>query len=354
MNFRYRNKRISGILTVLPKNEVAFEDEVENYNFSVKQSMKLKKVMGYDKHRIVDEDTCVSDLCIFGLKHLIDKGLLEKDEIDALILVTQTPDYFMPPTSNVIQGELGLKQDMICLDINQGCAGYLVGLMQAFDLLEHDSVKKVVLLNGDVLSRRTSKQDRNSYPLIGDAASVTIVERDSRDTAVYANIKMDGSGSKALIIPAGGIKMPATAETGKLEMDEAGNYRSLDNLRMNGEAVFNFVITEVPPLVDSLLEEAEFSKDKVDYFMFHQPNRFMLQKLADKMDVPHEKLPSNIVENFGNSSGATIPTNITFNLGEKLLEDSYKICLAGFGVGLTWASMLMEIGELEFCNIIEY
>ena len=157
MNFNYENKRISGILTVLPKNEVAFEDEAENYNFSVKQSMKLKKIMGYEKHRIVEGDTSVSDLCIFGMRQLLDEGLISGDDIDALILVTQTPDYYMPPTSNVIQGELGLKQDMLCLDINQGCAGYLVGLIQAFNLLEQDSIKKVALLNADVLSRRTFK-----------------------------------------------------------------------------------------------------------------------------------------------------------------------------------------------------
>ena len=129
MNFNYENKRISGILTVLPKNEVAFEDEAENYNFSVKQSMKLKKIMGYEKHRIVEGDTSVSDLCVFGMRHLLEEGLISGDDIDALILVTQTPDYYMPPTSNVIQGELGLKQDMLCLDINQGCVGYLVGLI---------------------------------------------------------------------------------------------------------------------------------------------------------------------------------------------------------------------------------
>lgn len=354
MNFNYENKRISGILTVLPKNEVAFEDEAENYNFSVKQSMKLKKIMGYEKHRIVVGDTSVSDLCVFGMRHLLDEGLISGDDIDALILVTQTPDYYMPPTSNVIQGELGLKQDMLCLDINQGCAGYLVGLIQAFNLLEQDSIKKVALLNADVLSRRTSNRDRGSYPLIGDAASVTIVERTDDNNRIYANLKMDGSGYKELIIPAGGMRLPATSETGVMEVDEAGNYRSLDHLKMNGEAIFNFVQTEVPSLVEDLLAVAETSKEDIDYFMFHQPNRFMLEKLADRMGVAREKLPNNVVENFGNSSSVTIPINLAFNLGEKLLTDSYKVCLSGFGVGLSSSAMLMDIGKLDFCRMIEY
>ena len=354
MNFNYENKRISGILTVLPQNEVAFEDEAENYNFSVKQSMKLKKIMGYEKHRIVVGDTSVSDLCVFGMRHLLDEGLINGDDIDALILVTQTPDYYMPPTSNVIQGELGLKQDMLCLDINQGCAGYLVGLIQAFNLLEQDSIKKVALLNADVLSRRTSKRDRGSYPLIGDAASVTIVERTDDNNRIHANLKMDGSGYKDLIIPAGGMRLPSTSETGVMEVDEAGNFRSLDHLKMNGEAVFNFVQTEVPPLVEDLLAVAETSKEDIDYFMFHQPNRFMLEKLADKMGVAREKLPNNVVENFGNSSSVTIPVNMAFNLGEKLLTDSYKVCLSGFGVGLSCSAMLMDIGKLDFCRMIDY
>lgn len=354
MNLIFKDKKISGILSVIPENEVKFDDEIENYNFAKKKSLKLKKLMGYDRHRIAKEGTCVSDLCIYGLDYLFDKGLLNKEEIDALILITQTPDYFIPPTSNIIQGKLGLKQDIMCVDINQGCAGYLIGLMQAFDLLEHESIRKVVLINSDILSKKISNKDRNMYPLIGDAAAITIVERNKVKSNIYANLKMDGSRSNALIIPAGGLKTPSTIETAQLEMDEDGNYRSKDNLKMDGQEVFNFVLVDVPPLIDSLLGFAGTTKDSVDYFMFHQPNKFMLKKLADKMKVSYEKMPNNIVENFGNSSGATIPVNITFNLGTKLLEKSYTTCLAGFGAGLTCSSMLLTIGGLDFCEIIEF
>lgn len=355
MNLQYRDKKISGILAVVPQNEVKFDDEVENYNFSVKQSMKLKKIMGYDKHRIVTEGTCVSDLAVFGLKYLLEEGLIHKDEIDALVLMTQTPDYLMPPTSNIIQGKLDLKQDMVCLDVKQGCAGYLVGLMQAFSLLEQDTINKVALINGDVLSRKTSPQDRNTFPLIGDGAAVTIVEKDSeKNSQIFANIKMDGSHRNALIIPAGGLKMPSNSDTAVMVMDEEGNSRSLDHWFMDGMAVFNFVVNEVPPMISNLMDFAGTGLEDVDYFMFHQPNKFMLQRLADKMGVSYDKMPYNIVEHFGNSSGATIPTNIAFNLGDKLLNDTYLTCLAGFGVGLTASSMLMRIGPLDFCRMIEY
>lgn len=356
MNLKFKNKRISGILTVLPKNEIRFEDEMENYNFSAAKSLKLKLTMGYDKRRTVEDETCTSDLCVKGLNYLFEKGTLQKDEIDALILVTQSPDYFMPPTSNVIQGRLGLKRDMICLDINQGCAGFIIGLIEAFLLLEQESINKVVVLNADVLSRKVSKKDRNSNPLIGDAASVTVVEKDAdaEDSFIYGNIKMDGGGAEALIIPAGGFRMPSSEETARTEIDQNGNERSKDNLVMKGDDVFNFVQTEVPPMIEDLLAFAETDIKTVDYFMFHQPNKFMLRKLADKMKVDYSKMPNDIVENYGNSSGVSVPTAITHALGQKLTENEYKLCIAGFGAGLTWASLLINTGNLTFCEMVEY
>lgn len=354
MNLKFKNKKITGILSVLPANEVLFEDEMENYNFSIAKSLKLKTAMGFNKRRIVEDGVCSSDLCIKGLSYLFDSGKLKKDEIDALILITQSPDYIMPPTSNVIQGHFELKHDMICLDINQGCSGYILGLIQAFMLLDQESIHKVVLLNADVLSPKVSKRDRNSNPIIGDGASITIIEKTEENTVIFGNIKMNGTGALALNIPAGGAKLPSSVETGELVEDASGNFRSKDHLVMKGDEVFNFVQTEVPPMIWSLLEQAKVNKEEVDYYMFHQPNRFMLQKLADKIGVPREKMPNNIVENFGNSSGVTIPIAITHNLGEILTTEKYKMCLAGFGVGLTWASLLLDIGNLQFSEIIEY
>jgi 3-oxoacyl-[acyl-carrier-protein] synthase-3 len=123
---------------------------------------------------------------------------------------------------------------------------------------------------------------------------------------------------------------------------------------MDGSAVFNFVQVEVPPMIEELLRTAGATSEEIDFFLFHQPNRFMLQKLADKMNVPCEKMPNNIVEHYGNASGVTIPMNICHNLRERLSSGSIRACLAGFGVGLTWASMLMRLGPLNFCDVIEF
>ena len=354
MDLKFKNKKISGILTILPKHEVLFDDEMSNYSFSTAKSLKLKAALGLNKRRIVQNGICCSDLCIKGLSYLFENNKLHKEDIDALILVTQTPDYIMPPTSNIIQSHFGLKHDMICLDINQGCAGYNIGLNQSFMLLEQEAINKVVLLNADVLSSKVSKQDRNSNPLIGDAASVTIVEKSTEKIEIFSNIKMNGEGAMALHIPAGGARLPSSPETALMHEDASGNFRSKDNLVMKGDAVFNFVLSDVPPMIESLLKKAKVDKDDVDYYMFHQPNRFILQKVADKIGVSREKMPSNVVENYGNSSGVTIPVAITHNLGSRLEEKKFKICLSGFGVGLTWASILIEIGPLNFCEIIEF
>ena len=352
MRLDFQNKKISGILTVIPQNTVNFDDEIPNYNFSEKQCKKLKAIMGYEKKRIAPEGVCSSDLCEYGMNYLFDNGLLHREDIDALIMVTQSPDYFMPATTNILHGKLGLKQDIFCLDICQGCCGFIIGLLQAFMLLEQKNINKVVLLNADVLSPKVSKRDRNSNPLIGDGASITVIEKSDKNEKIYADIKFNGKEAFALNIPAGGFRMPSSPQTAIMHEDEAGNFRALDNLVMKGDDVFNFVLNQVPQQIENLLTDLKIAKDEIDYFMCHQPNKFMLQKLADKLGVSYEKLPNNIVENFGNASGVTIPTNICFNLQNA--KNPLKLCLSGFGIGLTWAAMILDLNNLHFNKIIEY
>lgn len=354
MYLQFKNKRISKILTVLPAKEVLFEDEMANYNFSIAKSLKLKSAMGYNKRRVAEIGTTSSDLCIYGLEYLFEKGYLKKEEIDALILVTQTPDYIIPPTSNIIQGYFSLKHDLLCMDINQGCAGYIIGLMQSFLMLEQETINKVVLLNADVLSPKVSKKDRNSNPLIGDAASVTVLEKTQTESDIVFSIKMNGEGAFALQIPAGGAKLPISQDTEILEEDTHGNFRSKNHLVMKGDEVFNFVQTEVPTLILDLLNKTLNNKDDIDYYMFHQPNKFMLQKLADKLGIVRSKMPSNIVEEFGNSSGVTVPLNITHNLSKVVANKDLKLCLSGFGVGLTWGATVIELYKDTYLNTVNY
>lgn len=348
----FKGKRISAILGILPEAEVMFDDEVGNYSFPEKQTLRLKRVMGYEKHRLSKSDSSAADFAVFGLRHMLRENWISKDEIGALIVVTLCPDYFVPHVSSIVHGELGLSQETICMDMPQGCCGYLLGLMESFLLLEHLQGKKAVLVNVDILSHKVSNRDRNDYPLIGDGAAISIIENAADEKEIYYEMHMDGARRDALKIPAGAFRMPSTPETGIMQDLGDGNFRALDHMHMDGSAVFNFVQTEVPPLIEHALKETGNQVDDIDYYLFHQPNKFMLQKLAEKIGIPFEKLPMNLVENYGNPSGASIPLVTVHNLRDQLKERRYQCCLSAFGSGLAWGAMVMELGCLENCEMI--
>jgi len=345
-------KRISAILGVLPEKEVHFEDEVGNYAFPEKQTLRLKKVMGYEKHRLSKETSTVSDFAIFGIDYMLKNDWIKKDEIGAIVTVSLCPDYFVPHIGNLIHSAFNFDEGVISIDLQQGCCGFILGLQQAFMLLEHMKEKKVILVNGDVLSHKVSKRDRNDFPLIGDGTAITIVENCDDSTSIYYEMNNRGSQSDALKIPAGGFRTPSTAETAIMNDMGDGNFRSLDNMHMDGTAVYNFVQTEVPGLIESILNNSGNDVDSIDYFFFHQPNKFMLQKLAQKIGIPFEKIPMNLVENVGNTSGATIPLVMLLNLKEQLTKEVYSCCLAAFGSGLSWGGMNIMLGNLSNCDLI--
>ncbi|MBR6209608.1 MAG: hypothetical protein IKQ81_00485 [Clostridiales bacterium] len=348
----FKGKKISSILGVLPENDYYFDDEVTNYSFPVKQTLRLKKVMGYEKHSLVKEGTTVSDLAIFGIEHILKNNWISKEEIGAVIVVSLCPDNFVPHISSIIHGHFNLGNDVLCLDIPQGCCGYLVGLMESFMLLDHLSGKKVVLVNGDILSRKVSHYDRNDFPLIGDGATVSIIENSDLNDHIYFELNYDGSRRDALIIPAGGFRMPSSSETAVLHDLDDGNKRSLDNMKMDGTAIFNFVQNEVPVMINRIFKDNALDINSIDYFFFHQPNRFLLQKLAEKLGVGEDKLPMNLVEKHGNPSGCSIPLVILLNAPEDIYQKEYDCCLSAFGSGLAWGTILMRIGRMDNLELI--
>lgn len=354
MKFRFNDKAITGMMVVVPENERLFVDDMRMFNAPEGRSRKLAAVMGYRAHRVVDGEVCASDLAEYGFRELFASGKLKPEEIDALVYVTLSPDYFMPPTSCILQGRLGLRRECFCLDVTQGCCGFVVGLVQAFGLLGQNGISKVALVNADVISRKVSPQDRNSYPLIGDAATITIVENRPGTGDIFADIRFDGTRAMALQIPAGGFRRPSSLETTVMTVDAEGNARAPNHLVMDGTAVFNFVMADVPPMLADLMEDAGIDFTRIDRYYFHQPNRFMLQKLAEKLDVPYEKMPNNVVENYGNSSGATIPSVMALNAAEELCRETKKVCFSGFGVGLTYGGIVMNCGNFDFCETVNY
>lgn len=348
----FKGKKISSLLGVLPETVSFFDDEVGNYSFPPRQTLRLKKVMGYNRHLLAKETTTVSDFAVFGLHYMLDNAWIAREEIGAVVVVTLCPDYFVPHISNIVQAECDLNEEVICLDIAQGCCGFLIGLMQSFMLLDHLGSKKVVLINGDVLSHKVSKHDRNDYPLVGDAASITVLENDPAASSIYFEMHMDGKRGDALKIPAGGFRMPSTPQTAKLVDQGDGNFRALDHMQMDGSEVFNFVQSEVPSMLQTAFAREGREIEDFDYFFFHQPNRFMLQKLAEKAGLPLEKLPMNLVENYGNSSGASIPLIAILNSRDALLSKINRCCLSAFGSGLSWGVVFIDIGLLEHCELI--
>ncbi len=352
METTFQGKRISSMLGILPETIGYFDDEVNNYSFPAKQTMRLKKIMGYNQHRLAKETSTVSDFAVYGIKYMLENNWIDKDEIGAVITVSLCPDFFVPHISNIVHAECELGTDVACIDIAQGCCGFLIGLLQSFMLLEHMKDKKVILINGDVLSHKVSKRDRNDYPLIGDGVAITILENGG-DSDIYFEIHNDGSRGDALKIPAGGFRMPSTEKTAVMVDQGDGNFRALDHMHMDGSCVFNFVQVEVPPMLQEAFSRNRVSIDEFDWFLFHQPNRFMLQKLADKTGIPSEKLPMNLVENIGNPSGASIPLTAIMNCKNDLLSKNNKCCLSAFGSGLAWGVVFMNIGKLNHCELIE-
>lgn len=354
MKFRFKDKAITGMLVVVPERERLFAEDMKLFHAPENRSRKLAMVMGYRAHRVVEAGVCASDMAEWGFRKLFAEGKVRPEEIDALVYVTLSPDHFVPPTSCILHGRLGLRRDCFCMDIAQGCCGFVVGLLQAFQLLEQSGMKKVAVVNADVLSRKVSPKDRNSYPLIGDAATIAMVENRPGNGKIVADIRFDGTRAMALRIPAGGFRRPSTPETAIMVADAEGNERSSDHLVMDGTAVFNFVMADVPPMLADLVKDAGTDFSGVEKYYFHQPNRFMLQKLAEKLDVPYEKMPNNVVEHYGNSSGATIPSAMALNDAEALCAESRLVCFSGFGVGLTYGGIVMNCGNFGFCETAEY
>ncbi|MGZ0708468.1 3-oxoacyl-[acyl-carrier-protein] synthase III C-terminal domain-containing protein [Coraliomargarita sp. W4R53] len=347
--------KITGIVTCVPPHEKSIDDELELFGGNVKQLERFKKTIGLSKRRVVDAQTTAVDLCEQAARHLIAESSVALAQIDALICVTQTPDYSQPCNAAVLHGRLGLSKDCASFDVSLGCSGYVYGLWLAHSLLASGACQRVLLVAGDTISRLVHAKDRAVAPLFGDGGSATFIEHASGAATAYFSLQTDGSGYDKLIVPAGGARQPRSAETAQVYEDESGNFRSPENLFMDGAEIFNFSISEEPKSVKDLLEYAAVNADAVDYFVFHQANRYILGNITKRLKLDPAKVPMQTVERYGNQSSASIPSAICGELSAALAErGSTQMLLSGFGVGLSWASALVEVSGLEVCELIDY
>ena len=353
--FEVENVKIKGIAACVPDRLVKTSDlEL----FSSKEAQVFIQNTGISQRYVSNGNICASDLCCQAAENVIsDLGWFKKD-IDILIFVSQSSDYILPATSNLLQNKLGLTQDCFCLDISLGCSGYIYGLSLVSTLLQNNRFSKALLLVGDTISTYTSKNDKSVYPLFGDAGTATAIEYDELGKANWLfDIGTDGSGSDAIKIQAGGARFRTNINSFDLQDINSDNdllgKRSSVDLKLDGIDVFNFAIKKAPSSILNILENASISTDEVDYFFLHQANLFMNETIRKRIKVEKEKMPTSI-QNFGNTNGASIPLTIVQAYKHFNTSKDLKVLMCGFGVGLSWGSVLMNLEKRLITNMSFY
>lgn len=339
---------LTGSVTVVPEKIRSIEADVDLFGGNLRQIERLKKSLGLNERRIAAPSVTTLDLCLQAAQSLLASHLLSAEALDGILFVTQTPDHSQPGNASLLHRKLGCATHCAAFDVNLGCSGYVYALWLAFSLIANGSSGKILVLAGDTLSRMVHPKDRAVAPLFGDAGSATLVEKQVGAGQSWFRLGADGRGSESLIVPAGGARMPFSKETSEEQSDADGNVRSLENLHMQGSEVFNFSIEVVPREIESLLEEANGSINSVDYFVLHQANRYIVQSIGKRLRVDLERCPIASFEAFGNVSSASIPGALAYELSECLQGTERKRMLfSGFGVGLSWASCLLDIGGMQ-------
>jgi 3-oxoacyl-[acyl-carrier-protein] synthase-3 len=341
--------RITGIACAVPEKRQTLMDDV--LEFSREEIEKISKNTGVMHRHISPEGMCTSDLCHAASEKLFEELDIDRESIDALIFVSQTPDYFLPATSCVLQFRLNLTTDCAAFDVNLGCSGYPYGIWLASNLIFSGSAKKVLLLAGDTCNYKVSNLDRGSALLFGDAGTATILESCDKAEQMTFVLGTDGSGCNNLIIPAGSFRNPSTEVTRTSNERENGNIRSDENLYMNGAEIFTFTLRVVAPMVKTLLKESGSAIEDIDYFVMHQANSFILKHLTKKLKLPSEKVPI-AMENFGNTSSASIPMTLKDALSTMLKNEDLRLVLAGFGVGYSWAAVELQLNKIVMPDLV--
>lgn len=345
---RFEKARIAAVVGVIPPDERRIDDEVEAYGGDLAQIARIKKAIGLDRRRVVAPGVTTLDLCGWGVAELFRRTALRPEGVDALVFVTQTPDHWQPSNAALLHGRLGLSPGCAALDVNLGCSGYVYALWLAYMMVEGGGCRDVVVCAGDTISRQVGPGDRSVAPLFGDGGSATWVTRAAGPTPSHFALHTDGTGWRAIHVPAGGFRQPWSAAAEVPERDADGNLRAPVNLHMSGGDVFNFSLRVEPAALQELAALAGRPLEDLDYVFFHQANRYILGNIARRLKLPREKVPDGVVEKYGNQSSASIPVVIADTL-EGRAGGVRTVALSGFGVGLSWASAWMELGPLEAC-----
>lgn len=332
---------IKGVSSYIPEIRLTNEQLADDFpDWSVD---KIYEKTGIQSRPIAsDTDTC-SSMAVNAAKKLFEKHNISPDSIDFILLCTQSPDYKLPTTACIVQHELGIPTHVGALDFNLGCSGYVYGLSLAKGLIETGQCNRVLLITSELYSRYINKQDKSVRTLFGDAATATLIEGVKSAQAFLTNFVFgsDGSGDKNLIVPHGGSLNPINSDSFVAGYDISGNYRSPSNLYMNGAEILAFTLQSVPALVNSVLNSAGLEAKDIDKVVFHQANKFILDKLRKKTKFTEEQFLVSY-EHYGNTVSSTIPLGLESALNDGKLQTGDNVLICGFGVGYSWSGCLIE------------
>lgn len=346
----FKDIGITALAAAVPANTIVNKQYTEV--FDAQSAADIVEKTGIEERRFAPEGMCASDLCYAAADKLIVDNNIDRSEIDVLIFVSQTPDYRMPATSVILQERLGLSKSVAAFDVNLGCSAFVYALSMAYGYATQPHIRKVLVLDGETRSRVYSSKDRMTAFLFGDAGVAALIEKKEGLGESWFSLNSDGSRSDLIKADAGGYRNPSSPETlQERVVDEHGNIRTQEQGYMNGPDVFNFAIREIPKNVKETLEWSGVDKDSVDYFVFHQANLFMNSYLAKKMKLPEDKVPS-CLKHFGNTSSVSIPLTIATQL-QNDLKDRKKILLCGFGVGMSWATAIIDTANCAISDLVD-
>lgn len=331
------NVAIRGVTGTVPNNAVKTAD----FDIFTKEEAEIfDNTVGIKNRYIGPDDLCTSDLCFDAAERLIEALGWEKDSIDVLVFGSVTGDYKTPPTAGILQHRLGLPTSTFVLDIPMGCCGSMYAINVAGNLMSAGTVKRALLLVGDTALRMGSLKDKSRVPLFGDSGTAMALEYDPTAEKIVIEFNTLGSGYEALITPHGGFRHPITAESFVEEDFGNGIIRAPKDTLIVGMDVFTFAITRPPVSIKKMMERYELTIDNVDYFLIHQANKLIVDRIVKKLKLPLEKVPYDLQE-FGNLGGASVPMLMTYNLREELLTRPLTLLCSSFGLGLTWGTMFL-------------
>jgi len=351
-NIILRNVKTRGIKTIIPEKYIDIDDELEFFENNPKKIARAKKMVGYGRRYIANENTTVVDLAVYAAEELFSEMNYNRQDIDLLIFVNQKPDYPEPCDACVAHGRLNLNKICTSIDINLGCSGYIHALMTAHTYLSTGMYKKCLILAGDLCGRSCTQSDRKSAPVFGDAASATILEYVENGNVAYFVTGTDGKGWNKIIRPFGGMRIPIDEKilTTKTQ-NSIGNEVPLIEPIIKGEDVFNFTMDIVPKLIDDIIEFAGLTSGDIDLFAIHQANKQIVENIVDKAQIPKDKAPTETFFKYANNSTNSVVTVLCDSLKDNNIK---KVLLCAFGVGLSWGAAIIDIDGIYNGGISSY